>query len=46
MTFAEYINKLASYDYIIKTTNNYKTKRDFTKARERLIKKRKNKEKA
>ena len=40
MTYNEYIRKLASFDYIIKTTKNYKTKRDFTKAREKLIKKR------
>lgn len=38
MTYNEYIRKLASYDYIIETTKNYKTKRDYIKARNDLIK--------
>lgn len=39
MTYNEYIRKLAGYDYIIETTKNYKTKRDYIKARNNLIKK-------
>lgn len=37
MTFNEYISKLSSYDYIIETTKSLKCKRDYIKARNRLI---------
>lgn len=37
MTFQEYISKLSRYDYIIETTKSSKCKRDYIKARNKLI---------